>query len=56
MCVQDLLLTGLFLEGIGEALVVIRRRLHEYEGTAESELCQSRFPICDDAYKASLFT
>jgi hypothetical protein len=56
MRVQDLLLAALFLEGIVEALVVIRGHLRVFEGTAESELCQSRFPVCDDAYKTSLFT
>jgi hypothetical protein len=37
MRVQDLLLTALFLEGIAEALVAIRRHLHAFEGTAESD-------------------
>ena len=49
MRVQDLLLAGLFLEGIAEALVVIRRHLHTLEGTADPELCHSRLPVCDDA-------
>ena len=54
MRVQDLLLAASFLEGIAEALVVIRRHLHTLEGTAESELRQSRVLFEDDVYKASL--
>ena len=66
MRVQDLLLTAPFLGGITEPLVVIRRRIHGFGGMAEStstpawldfvELCHFWFPVCDDAYKASLFT
>src|ERR1700728_3081926 len=41
MRVQDLLLTGLFLEGIAEALVVIRRRLHALKDMAESKQTRS---------------
>lgn len=51
--VQDLLLAALFLEDIAGELVVTRRHLHAFEGTAESELCRSRFHVCDDVYKAS---
>ena len=61
MRVQDLLLTALFLEGITEGLVVIRGRVYVFTGVAaglrfRSVVPISWFPVCDDAYKASLFS
>ena len=43
-------------KGIAEALVVIRRHLHAFEGTAEFQLRQSRFLFKDPVYKASLLS
>ena len=42
MRVQDLLLTGLFLEGIAEPLVVTQRRLRAFKGMDESKQMRLR--------------